>query len=429
MWKKAVALFFILILSSQAAFSQVSRLVRFEDGHLYSSNDIYEKCKRFAQNYPELIEMEILGYSHDKRPIYVLRMSDQVHLQREEAYVEKKHLLVMAGLHARETYNPFVVIKTIEDYINDYYDDGHLPFVNIKEVLSRSVIHFIPLSNPDGFDVVKFGSKAIRDTSLRNTLEKSIPGPYNRLKGNARMVDLNRNFENYTLDREQITFVSDVGTKGRLGVVNTSPALELYHGPHPASEVETQILQTYMLGYDFRAFLSYHSMGRVLFGYTTRYGSEVAALTNRYLSLASNTTGYSVPKNSDAWAWGYEGRYAVYNTNKPLITVETIPSKTFPTPSKFYKTEYDSHKLNRLPIDFLNEAEKIGYFDYKIYKDNRYVRDMVDPLYALAIANQIGGQVVVYKGPPRLYEVVRVDASETYKGYMSLFNQQLIERP
>ena len=74
MWKKAVALFFILILSSQAAFSQVSRLVRFEDGHLYSSNDIYEKCKRFAQNYPELIEMEILGYSHDKRPIYVLRM-------------------------------------------------------------------------------------------------------------------------------------------------------------------------------------------------------------------------------------------------------------------------------------------------------------------------------------------------------------------
>lgn len=409
--------FIIMVLVfHKTGYSATSEMVIFQNGSQYNSDNIYQIGLALSKKYPNLIEMEVLGYSYDKKPIYALRMSDNINLHDESTYVSKQHFLVHSGLHARETYNPFVVMKIIEDYINDYYDDDYLKFVNMKELLKNNVIHFIPLSNPDGFDIVKRGPNTLKDKDLKEYFKSIITGNYHRLKANARGVDLNRNFENFTLNKSTEIWVDDVGKKQRNAIVRPLPSLDFFHGKKQGSEKETQILQNYFLKYDFRVYMSYHSMGRIVYGHTTRFGPQIQNLIEKYVKVATSTSGYGRASDlPQINSWGYEDRFVNANTSKPLITIETLSTNVFPTPSKYYKSEYEKYNLNRLPVAFIRKSQQIGYFDHKLYKDGKYVRDFVDLDYANANAKRMGGLVLSYKGKPLLYQDVSEIPSEEIK--------------
>lgn len=94
-----------------------------------------------------------------------------------------------------------------------------------------------------------------------------------------------------------------------------------------------------------------------------------------------------------------------YNTLKPFVTVETAVG-TLPTLINLYKTEYENRQLYKLPAEFLNKMQSIGYYDYKIYVNNTYVRDIMDKEYAYALAKKLGGIVVESKGRP-IYKLVK----------------------
>lgn len=386
------------------SYAQESNVVNLSHGAYFSTTTLHNLALRFAEKYPDLVRYELIGYSYDKRPIYAIVLTDDANNWDENFYTNKMHVLVHAGLHGKETYNPVFVIKMIEDYINDYYDDDTLDFVNMRELLKTNAIHFIPLSNPDGFEVSKFGIDSVRNPIFKTYFKDNVSSNTSGLKANIRGVDLNRNFENLTLDKSTMTWVNDVGKKERYAIIKKAPGLAFFPGYKQGSERETQLLQYYYLKYDFRAYLSYHSAGHVIYGRTGRFGAEVQAVLQRYADVAANVTGFKDASfSAEISSWGYEERFVNANTNKALITIETLKRILPPNATHQYKEEYENSRLNEIPIAFVKTANELGYFDHKLYKAGRYVRDFADLDYAIANAFRIGGDVASYEGKPKLY--------------------------
>ena len=378
-------------------------LLSFENGYQYSSYDLYAKSLALIERYPQILEMEILGYSTDERPIYVIRMTNPINESSGNSYIDKMHLFVDAGVHARETYNPFLVLRIIEDYAKDYYNNTTIPSVNINAILQNNVIHFMPLLNPDGFDIVKFGPGMIKDPVLKDNFIQLLGGDnYRRLKANIRGVDLNRNYTDEIFDTNTFLWKSVRGVTFGDVLDYSYPKIEFFSGYSAASEVETRISQNYMLRYDFRAYLSYHSQGRIIEAGTSRYGLELENQSLEHEKLLRSLTGYG-SSSSYASAYGYAGRFASFNTNKSYSTIETMNTTTYPNDRWSYKSEYDKYKLNQAPLVLLSQAQNDGYAPYKIYVNDRYVRDSMSKVYAYAIAEKLGGNVAVYAGRPILY--------------------------
>ncbi|MBK5247469.1 MAG: hypothetical protein JJE49_09425, partial [Peptostreptococcaceae bacterium] len=355
------------------------------------------------ERYPQILEMEILGYSTDKRPIYVIRMTNPINESSENSYVGKMHIFVDAGVHARETYNPFLVLRIIEDYAKDYYDNAVIPSTDINAVLQNNIIHFIPLLNPDGFDIVKFGPGMIKDPVLKSDFIQLLGRDnYRRLKANVRGVDLNRNYADEIFDTNTSLWKSIRGITYGNPLDYSYPKIQFFSGYSAASEVETRISQDYMLRYDFRAYLSYHSQGRIIEAGTSKYGLELENQSLQHEKLLQGLTGYGA-SSSYVSAYGYANRFASFNTNKSYSTIETMNTTAYPDDRWSYKSEYDKYKLNQAPLVLLSQAQKDGYAPYKIYVNGRYVRDSMSQVYAYAIAERLGGNVAVYAGKPILY--------------------------
>lgn len=378
-------------------------LLNFKNGYQYSSYDLYAKSLALVERYPQILEMEILGYSTDERPIYVIRMTNPINESSENSYVGKMHLFIDAGVHARETYNPFLVLRIIEDYAKDYYNNATIPSADINALLQNNVIHFMPLLNPDGFDIVKFGPGMIKNPVLKADFIQLLGRDnYRRLKANVRGVDLNRNYTDEIFDTNTSLWKSVRGVTFGDALDYSYPKIEFFSGYSAASEVETRISQDYMLRYDFRAYLSYHSQGRIVSAETSGYGLELENQSIQHEKLLRSLTGYGA-SSSYASAYGYAGRFASFNTNKSYSTIETMNTTTYPDDRWLYKSEYDKYKLNQAPLVLLSQAQKDGYAPYKIYVNNRYVRDSMSKVYAYAIAEKLGGNVAVYAGEPILY--------------------------
>lgn len=382
------------------ASSPMPVIVDLDNSYAMTSEQVYQKAVQLVESHPYLLELEIIGYSVDQKPIYVIRMTHNIYMTDDYDYVEKSHLLIDAGVHARETVNPVLVLRMIEDYVLDYYNDDHLSGYNVKSLVQNSVLHFIPLVNPDGFDVAKYGTLTIDDPILRQTLSSLIPNlrPH-RLKANIRGVDLNRNFEDMFYNTTNKMWVNQWGISNALDNPD-SPSEDFYEGKEPGSETETQALMQYMLQYDFRAYVTYHSMGQVIYYWLDHLGNSYFYQNTEFALLAKSLTRYQMMPPNFREEYGYSTHYFANNTLKPALTLETTASYAFPTPSSYYKYEYYTHNLWAVPLAFLEKIKAVGYSDYKIYVDGIYVRDMINKEYAYEMAKKLDGDVHIYKGKP-----------------------------
>lgn len=390
---------FFLILMLNVSFAS-DRTINFEEAHGYTSDALYEKAVELVNRYKYLLELEIIGESEDQKPIYVIRLTANVYGYNELDYVNRSHLLVDGGVHGRETFNPVAVLKMIEDYVLDYYNDHYLSDYNVRALLQTSVLHFIPIGNPDGFDIAKYGIKTINNPILREDLIEMIPRlRTNRIKANVNGVDINRNFEDIFYDVASGTWVNQWGGSSMFRNVDV-PGEDYFKGYEYASESETKALMSYMLRYDFRAYLTFHSMGRVIYYWMDHLGRDYFELNTRFAELAENITSYQLMKPDQYYEYGYSTHYFSNNTLKPAMTIETTSTFEFPTPLEHYDHDYNDHRLWAVPLAVLSEAKQVGYFNHKVYVDGNYVRDFLSLEYAVAIAKKMGGEVHTYEGPP-----------------------------
>ena len=174
--------------------------------------------------YPELINVQSIGKTHENRDIVLATISLDV-----KNASSKPALLYTGTIHAREWIGNELGVAFIEYLLNNYKTNP-----KVYKTLKYNTIYIVPCLNPDGYEYSRshfsFWRKNRRDNG---------DGTFG--------VDLNRNF-----------------SVGYSKSSNTSS--NVYSGPKPFSEPETQAIKKFVDTHEnITLALDYHSQGNVFF--------------------------------------------------------------------------------------------------------------------------------------------------------------------
>lgn len=284
------------------------------ENHILSFEELEEKIKKTALLYPE-ISVGTFGESEDHRPLYELEIGSG-----------EKAVLILGGVHGRESVNPAVLLQIIQDiaYLLQQGDPV------ATELLKEYHFLFVPLLNPDGYEISRAGFSAIRNEKLRKeAIEKDISSA--EWKANARGVDLNRNFPSISYQAE---------------------SEEDYAG----SEAESRALIRLIRENINAGMLDFHSRGEVIYYYRKAMGDDYNAGQLRLAQYLAEESGYSIGTAEDEFAGDGIGGNTVHfyseYTKMPAITVETVPSQAdFPLSPYLQGKVYE--QIKNLPMIFL----------------------------------------------------------------------------
>ncbi len=221
------------------------------------------------EDYPEIMELHIIGETWEERNIYAVRLSDK----DNETYQGQKEpeLLFIGGIHARELMT-VEMIRYLLEHLTGNYETDH----DVRTMLDTTEIWLVPMLNPDGHVYVEQ-----EDTNWRKNRRDNGDGSYG--------VDLNRNFG------------YEWGTDAH---TSDDPDDDLYHGPEPFSEPESQAIRSLAENHSFSFSLSFHSAGREVlhpWGYESDAYSEDHELLVSLGDRLAKLSGYERKKASDLY--------------------------------------------------------------------------------------------------------------------------------
>jgi len=267
-----------------------------------------------AATYPSIARLDTLGNSYEGRPLLVLKISDNVNTDEDEP-----ELLFMGLHHAREW--PSLEVAC---FIADTLTAGYGVNAHITDVIDSREIWVLPCVNPDGY---VYGHDLGNDWR-KNRHYFAQYGTYG--------VDLNRNYNGSC----------NGDPEGGWGVTTTSgtthwPDEDVYCGPAPFSEVETQMVRDLILSRDFIIEASYHTYSEIViysWGYSgtvqtpdhTLLDAVASEMASRITKMSGSGTydaaqatalGYSASGGSDDWSYGCD--HYVRGSNVLSYTVET----------------------------------------------------------------------------------------------------------
>ena len=194
-------------------------------GYYYSPEENWSFWCNLAISYPDLVDTPVsIGQSYENRDIYAITMTSS------SGPADKPDLYFSALIHGREPGANSVVIDYAQWLADEYGSDTMATFI-----LDNSVVHFVPVANPDAY-------------------EYNMPGGGNQRKNmnwtEADGIDLNRNWP-YKWGYD------DSGSSGY-------PGDQTYRGTAPASEPETQVQMDYIDDIAPLAAMNYHTYGGYL---------------------------------------------------------------------------------------------------------------------------------------------------------------------
>ena len=189
-----------------------------------SYNECVDFFKSAQKTNPNLFKVESIGKTWEDRDIIAVTITKNVKKNKD-----KPALFYTGTIHAREWIG-IELSLSFAKYILEHID--YEPQLNA--LLNRSTLYMVPCANPDGFEYSRNHFSFWRKNRRRNS-----DGSFG--------VDLNRNFE--------------VGFSP-----NKDTTSNVYSGPAPFSEPETQALRDFVLDHkNITIALDYHSQGNVFF--------------------------------------------------------------------------------------------------------------------------------------------------------------------
>lgn len=265
---------------------------------LYYYEDLKNDAYALEQEYQGLVKTSVIGTSHDRRDIIMLKVGSG-----------SKNIIVTAGVHGRESINPVVLMKMAEFYCQEN-----------KKALNRYSIYFIPLLNPDGYMIALRGYNIIKNEALRITA-KAKKIPYQEWKYNARGVDINRNFPSYFWRSKQ-------------------------EGDKPASENETKALIHIFDTNPSEGYIDYHSRGKEIYYYRNRMNDDYNRRQKMIAERLADDTGYAIVPPKEEIGIGDTGGNTVHYYSevirKPAFTIETVPDEaSFPININYQKETFE----------------------------------------------------------------------------------------
>ncbi|MCB0688754.1 MAG: immune inhibitor A, partial [Saprospiraceae bacterium] len=274
-------------------------------GH-YTYEQMQEELDKMAALYPNLISSRkaIEGFQTEEgRSLEWLKISDNPG-QEENG---EPQMLFTALHHARE---PISMTQLI--YFMWYVLDNYNSNPEIKFLVDNVEMYFIPCVNPDGYifnETIKPEGGGLWRKNRRNNGDGTIG------------VDLNRNY----------------GHEWGYDNAGSSDATssEVYRGPAPFSEPETQAVRAFVTDHDFKIALNYHSWGGFLvypYGYTTQPAEDIDIFRelgnlltkeNRYVyGTGLETVSYPTNGDSDDWMYGSEEKDRIFSMTPEIGTEE-----------------------------------------------------------------------------------------------------------
>ncbi len=246
------------------------------DDYFHNSSDVDQEIIRFHDLVPDLIDIEVFGQSYQGKDLKVLKITNEL---RD---YQKAKTLVVAQHHGREQITVETALRFIVYLLNSYQND-----VVLTNYIDTQEIYIIPTLNPDALDIVvnegnhwlrknvrpydddgdlEFdedrredvnGDGKISSFDVYNNTNPSKP-VYNYTyyegidndgdnKINEDMVgytDLNRNYDAFWRDG---------------GGWDPDPTSQVFPGPIPFSEPETQSFRDFALEHRFGMAYSLHS--------------------------------------------------------------------------------------------------------------------------------------------------------------------------
>ncbi len=310
------------------------------DRAMYTYEDMVEDINALVSKYPDRLSKEIIGTSVDGRDIFALVLGDPD---------AEKHVMLQAGIHGREYMNSQLVMKMTEYYCA-FYDDGLYNGKTYRELFGKTAFHVIPMSNPDGVTISQFGTEKLNNPYLGDFLyscyeidrqnlcyEINTNGDYNWSdhykedgfvlaesgnpreitfdeyltiwKANANGVDINNNFDAGWADID----------------LKSWPSYGSYKGDGPVSEPETAALRDYAQRHDYECFVSYHSMGQLIY-YDVKGNKDSNSERSRGLSeLFKSHIKYDTVNTNGAYNvnLGGFGDWVQLSLDKPSVTIES----------------------------------------------------------------------------------------------------------
>lgn len=257
-------------------------------------HDLMQYIRELIFLFPDFITLEYIGTSADKRKIPLLTVvrknspPDQI----------KNHICLVSGVHGREVVNPIVLVHLAYWYARYR-----------KDWLTWNCLYLIPVLNPDGYVIATEGKDAISNIRLQ---KKIVTDQTEAVlwKGNARGVDLNRNFPSVLWKKTE-------------------------QSGYPGSEKETLALMGFLNHHPVQIFLDIHSRGNQIY-YYRKTESDAYNIKQRLLAEEiRELTGYTLMMPEEEVALSDSGgntvHYVAEHLKIPAITLETIPEKeTFP---------------------------------------------------------------------------------------------------
>lgn len=267
----------------------------------YTWEEMLDELDAMRAQYPQLITAkESIGQSHEGRPIHFVRISNDPEVDQD-----KPEVLYDALHHAREPASLSQLIFFMWYLLENYGSDPEVDYL-----VNNLELYFVPCLNPDGY-------------VYNQTIEPGGGGLWRknrRVNGDGSFgVDLNRNYG----------FGWGVNNSGS----SPNPASDVYRGPAPFSEPETQAIRDFCEAHEFRLAQNHHTFGNLLiypWGYQDSFYTPDSALYANYGALltrenrfafgtADQTVNYTVNGGSDDWMYGEQA-------TKPRIMAMTPES-------------------------------------------------------------------------------------------------------
>jgi murein tripeptide amidase MpaA len=283
----------------------------------YSYDQMVQDLNEIVLWYPNLAKLEKIGTSVDGRNLYALKLG-----------TGKQEISINASHHAREHMTTNVTMEMIDDYAAAYEKNATINGYNVRAILNRTSIYFVPMVNPDGVMLVQQGAKSAKNPTQVIKLNKGSKN-FSAWKANVRGVDLNRQ---YPANWNHIK-----NTNGKPGPYN-------YKGSRPLSEPETRTMYQFTLKHHFKNTVAYHSSGNIIFWNFKQ--DKKRTVRDRQLALkAAKVTGYSlVPPEQGPTGGGYKDWF-ISMSKQPGLTIEISPYVgNKPVPNSYFNNIY---KRNR----------------------------------------------------------------------------------
>lgn len=242
-----------------------------EDQAYHNYLEMTEELQNIVAQNTDIASMDSIGKSVENRDIWHVRISGQLNKANE-----LPGIVFMGGHHAREHLSVELPIAYIKYLINEYKNQN----AQIVALLNSRDIHFIPVVNPDGME---FDISTGRYKMWRKNRALNSNGTYG--------VDLNRNY----------------GFGWGTGGSSKSPNSDVYMGPTPFSEPESQAIKNFVEAHtNITILLSFHTFSElILYPWGHKYdGIENAndlAVHETMARKMAEWNGYTPQQSSDLY--------------------------------------------------------------------------------------------------------------------------------